>query len=251
MKYSIKLPLLFFCFFCIENLFARAGGGHGGGGGGGHSSGGGSSSYVYYNNHYSTDYSFLGPILIIGVVGVIIYSLTLSYLHFVKGAKSRRVLEKAIKLDSFWNIQKMKEHTFDVFCKMQKAWESRNLGPVKHLISLELYNDLDEKITKLRSENKKNILEEIEVNVITIMSCMDFIDNSKDEYTAQIDGRMIDYIFDTHHKVITENQNKEMAGFTDHYQFIRKNNTWILNKIINDVGIFDAMTLKSSHEKNK
>lgn len=237
----VVLVLLFIpCYF----LYSRAGGGgHSGGGGGGgfHS--------TSHNGSSSNDFEGVGILLSISIVGLILYGIILSYLLFIKTRKSSKVIELASQTDELWNLEQINKHTFDVFCKMQKAWETRNLGPVKSIITKELYDELDKKITVMRSENQKNILEEINVNKITLISSVDYKDNSKDAYTAQIDGEMIDYIIDDRTKVIIENTQKSIGGFTDCYEFVRINNKWILNKIYNDSGIFNLMDAKNHFEK--
>lgn len=220
-----------------------------GGGGGGHSSGGHSFSRTYHKDGSYTDNSAIVYVVIIGLIALIIYSIVLSYLYFIKNKKSNKSLILASNRDSIWNLEEIKKHTFDVFCKTQKAWENRSLGTIKSIISKELYGDLDEKISNLRKEGRKNILEEITVNQITLLSCIDFKDNTKDEFMVQIDGQMIDYTIDDKSLTIIENENKSMSGFTDCYQFIRKENKWILNKIYNDTGIFHVMDAKSHFEE--
>lgn len=237
----MRIFISYLFLFLTEGILARAGGG------GGHSnnSGGHSGRVMVHNDNSGGG----GILIIIALVAFAIYSIVLTYLHFVKQNKSNRIIEKAVQQDEIWNLVEIKKHTFDVFCKMQKSWENRMLGSVKSLITTDLYNELDEKIRILRLENKKNILENIVINQITLISCIDFKDNSKDEYTAQIDGEMIDYTIDDKGKAIIENENKVTAGFTDSYQFVRMNNKWILNKIYNDIGIFNLMDTKSHFEK--
>ncbi len=244
MNYKIHKVIASLFILLSNDAISRAGGG-----GGGHSSGGHSFSRTYHNDGSYTDNSFIVYLVILGLFIFIIYSIILSYLYFIKSKKSKKTLLLASNRDSVWDLETIKSHTFDVFCKTQKAWENRSLGSVKSLISKELYDDLDLKITELRKEGKKNILEEITVNQITLLSCLDFKDNSKDEYMAQIDGQMIDYTIDDKGHAIIENQSKSMAGFTDCYEFIRKENKWILNKIYNDTGIFHVMDAKSHYEK--
>lgn len=236
-----KFFLISFFSFLHAELFSRAGGGgHSGGSSGGHS---------LFNSNHNESNEFIGYIFIIGLSAVGIYAILLTYFHFIKSNKSKKILEKANSYDSLWNLIEMKNHTFNVFCKMQVAWENRMLGNVKPLISKGLYEELDNKIKVLRHENKKNILENIIVNQITFISCIDFKDNSKDSYIAQIDGTMIDYIVNDRNNLILENNSKEATGFTDHYQFIRIENKWILNQINNDPNIFNLIDSRNYFEK--
>lgn len=241
-----RLYIIIASLFILSNndAIARAGGG------GGHSSGGGGSfSRTYHKDGSYTDNSGLFYILLIALIVFFLYSIALSYFFYIKSKKSKQTLLLASSRDSIWNIEEIKSYTFEVFCKTQKAWENRSLGSIKSIISKELYDELDLKISNLRKEGKKNILEEITVNQITLLSCIDFKDNTKDEFMVQIDGQMIDYTIDDKGLAIIENESKLMAGFTDCYQFIRKENKWILNKIYNDTGIFHVMDAKSHFEK--
>ncbi len=241
-KFNIKIYALALLIISYDILYSRAGGG-------GHSSGGSGFHSNPHNSSSLSDISGLGVLLIIGVAALLLYGIVLSYLLFIKPRKSRKVIEIAAQNDDLWNLEAINKHTFDVFCKMQKAWENRNIGPVKSIITKELYNELDNKIAELRSENRKNILEEITVNKITLISSVDYKDNSKDAYTAQIDGQMIDYIIDDRSKNIIENSSKNPGSFTDSYEFVRINDKWMLNKIYNDSGIIHLMDAKNHFEK--
>lgn len=239
----LKIVALALFIISCEILYSRAGGG-------GHSgSGGGGGFHSMSHNGSSSNLGDFGPLLIIVIIALLGYGLVLSFLLFIKPKRSSKVIGLASQTDDLWNLEQINKLTFDVFCKMQKAWETRNLGAVKSIITKELYDELDKKITEMRSENRKNILEEINVNKITLISSVDYKDNAKDAYTAQIDGQMIDYIIDDRSKIIIENAQKSLGGFTDCYEFVRVNNKWILNKIYNDSGIIHLMDAKNYYEK--
>ncbi len=78
--------------------------------------------------------------------------------------------------------------------------------------------------------NKKNILEEIKLNSVDIISAKDYEDNSKDMFKASISGSMIDY--DLNLKTGKKHGNHRFSeSFGELWTFKRSEDSWLLDEI--------------------
>lgn len=220
--------ILSFCFLISQlTLLARAGGGgtSGGGGGGGlhsfHSHGGNGDSSSFF-------------VLFLVIIAILLFVVGGQYMASQKNKKNLQLLKLASEYDVTWNLEYIKKHTFDVFVELQKVWEEKKLKKVKSLITSKCFDDLSKKLNDLNERQLINIMENIEINRIDIISVKDFKENSKDSYIAFIEGRMIDYSIDEITKRELINPNKDVKDFKDSYEFIRVGNKWMLDAIVNN-----------------
>ena len=193
--------------FATQCLYARAGGG------GGHGSGG-----------------------IIGIIlapFMILYALYKGQQVKKKKLESENIIAQAALEDPIWNEGKMEALAKDMFFKMQQAWMERDLSKVKKLISDELYNDYKTQLDVMKSSHEKNMLEGINVTNVSIISSQDYRDDTQDNFTAYIAGKIIDYTINEQTGNVIKNKKQEEESFSDNYH------VWILNSIKNDVSLGD------------
>lgn len=96
--------------------------------------------------------------------------------------------------------EEFSKEAFDIYKDLQLAWCDFNLNKVKNIISDELYDNYSKKLDELKNNNKKNIMNDIELksnkikdiivkdDIISItcdmeVECFDYIINDKDEVT--------------------------------------------------------------------
>ncbi len=223
--YHYVLALATFMLYS-ESLYARAGGGGGSGRGG----------------------LFSLFLKIILLPAFLIYYYIRNKKIKDKKLESTQIIEQAAAEDPFWNEAKMEQLTKDMFNSMQTAWMERDLSSVKHQISADLYHDYSIKLAVMQSNKEKNILEDINIKEVSIISSEDYKDNTKDAFVAFITGNILDYtINETTGKVI-KNKKKDAETFSDTYHFIRQGNKWILNNINNKVSLSDIDDSKNIKE---
>ncbi len=233
-KKNIGLIIFILLVAFTSYAFGRAGGGggHGGGGGGGGSYGRGNGGG-------------LNPLFIIVAVCWAAYTVFLTILLFIKTGLSNSLINKISKKDPMWHLATLHNNSQTVFLKMQEAWQARSMNSVKKEISQELYSRYTLMLNEMIKNNEKNIISDITITEIRIISCQDFNDNSKDTYIAHIEGELLDYTINTRTKSVIKNEDQTTEGFKDAYYFRRSGNKWILDNIINDPGLLTVSVAKN------
>ncbi len=190
--------------------------------------------------------------------------------------KAKKDLQKALSTDSTWNLDELKKATENVFMRYQKAWSNKNLESVKDLMTKSYYQKankiLDDKLNKSRKPSffsnydpyeYKNILKDIRIVEMTLMSVRDFPWRDWDMFAMEVSASIIDYTIDektwefissTLYREKRESQKhyeqraKTEAGpFKEYYIFIRYNWKWLLNNIKQQFSIvWDIIRLKPS-----
>ncbi len=226
-------------------VYSRAGGAHGSSGSSGSGSG--------FSRSHGIGDSSSSPLLffIAGIIAfaVLIYMAILAGLISFKNSSSLRILNSSSAEDKTWNLDYIKKTVFEIYKEMQYSWEVRSLHPVKKIITDSLHSELQIKIDELKQNNEKNILRDIVINEITIISTQDYKDNNKDAFTALIYGSMVDYGIHDKTGEFLYNEDKISESFSDCYEFIRKDDKWILNKLYNDVNLAHVMDAINYKEK--
>lgn len=226
-----------FCILCLlllctpQNVYARAGGGGSGGGGGG-SGGGGSSSHSggsgYPHRRTSLLESLLvqGGFFIMAGAGGILFAV---HLH-KKKRTSARMLKKIDDMDYRWNKEVLDQRVKDVYFAVQQAWSDMDRDTLKELLSEDLYDRWCTKLSFMEISHEKNILKDIELLDLKIVSVNDFKDDTKDFCWYYIKGRMIDYTIDT-----DSNEYKEGSSiaetFVEYWRFTRRNGIFVLDEV--------------------
>lgn len=198
-----------------DYCFARAGGGSGGGGGGG----------------------ILGLIL---APFLLIYSAILTAKLNKKNKAVEELTLKLEKTDHIWNYRTMKARVEEVFFKVQHAWMERNQNLAKAYMTQRIYDKHKMQTDEMIANGTKNILSQMNVKDIKIISVADYKDDSKDTFSAYIKGSMIDYIINVKDGSLAsgkETDKTEPGDFAEIWIFLRSGNTWLLDEIDQNVTI--------------
>jgi len=175
-------------------------------------------------------------------------------------AKAKRDLKKALAWDLSWNLEKLQEATKKVFMKYQEAWTKKDLDYVRYDMTKAYF----EKATNIMNSKLKwkiNILKNIKINKLTLMSVRDGFWQDGDMFAMEINARMIDYTIDEDTKKFVsstlsrgkresresyESRAKESwENFKEYYIFIRHHWKWLLNNIKDNFSIvWDIIKLK-------
>ena len=161
-----------------QDIYARAGGGGaGGGGGGGASFNSANSSSGGGNGSSGVDFKFImehkllfgsGAFLLVFGGGALMFFEINRYSKWVK-YKSDKLKELALK-EPYWNINYIKSVVEDTFYSIQYAWNDDEYERVESLLTTSLYNKHIKVLDKLKRENKKNVLKDIQFNGCRIIS---------------------------------------------------------------------------------
>lgn len=242
------IEILFILLLIVPSqpIYARAGGGGGGGGGGGASFNSANSSSGGGNGSSGVDFTFIKEHkLLFGSVaffllsggGVLMFVEMDRYSKVVK-RKSDKLKELALK-DPCWNINYIKSVVEDTFYSIQYAWNDDEYERVESLLTTSLYNKHLKVLEELKSENKKNVLKDIQFKGCRIISLFEGDEKQWGFIWVEVNFSMIDYIVNTKGKrrIIEGNDNYSRSDF-EYWKFVYIENTWLLSNILqkNEVG---------------
>ena len=196
-----------------------------------------------------------------GVIALLIYAIyEIRRRKMIKKAKAD--LEKALFWDSTWDLKELEKITKEIFKKYQKARQDKDLTQISDLIT-KSYIEKATKIMNKKLKWKKNILKDINIHNLTLMSVRDFPWRDWDMFAMEVDASMIDYTLDEKtwnflNSTLTKwkyestidyekRAKKEWENFKEYYIFIRYNWKWLLNNIKQKFSIlWDIIKLRES-----
>lgn len=235
------LPVLVVLLLLSLDLYSRAGGGgHGGGSGGGGGFGGGygyHSHYYGYHGYGSNEKGSYIPFVIVAILGLSFWVANfflITYLVFFRNKKSKKVLAEAVKKDSFWNEEQMVEFAKEVYFKLQKAWEQRDLNQVSYLVTPRFIQFNSGKLNLMKKAKIINIITDISIEKAKIVAANDSSSNANDKFSVYLKGKMRDFLASEEYKVPLTDEDTGISDFEDVFRFVRSGDKWLLNEIIND-----------------
>lgn len=135
------------------------------------------------------------------------------------------------QLDPFFTVDKFKDQVMDNFFKIQGAWADRDLSSVKHLLTEEMYRQLQEDVARMRAEGQVNKLENIAVREVNITEAWQ--EAGQDYITVRVYANLIDYTIDERTGEVVSGSKTEPVKFEEYWTFTRPvgNNPWVLTAI--------------------
>ncbi|WP_300260322.1 hypothetical protein [Clostridium sp.] len=241
------IEILFILLLIVpsHNIYARAGGG-GGAGGGGVGSFISSNSSNGGNGSSGVDFTFIkehkllfgsGALLVVFGGGALIFLEVNRHSKIVK-QKSDKLKELALK-DPYWNLVYIKSVVEDTFYSIQYAWNDDEYERVYSLLTTSLYNKHIKVLDKLKSENKKNVLKDIQFKECRIITLFEGDEKQCGFIWVEVKFSMIDYIVSTKDKKkILEGSDISNRTDFEYWKFVYIENTWLLANILqkNEVG---------------
>lgn len=110
-----------------------------------------------------------------------------------------------------------------------------------------IYRSHKTQTDKLIAEKRINVLQDIRIIKIMIYRIQDFADNNKDCFWAHIRVSMIDYMISETNPDYLVGYNDKAEEFEESWKFVRINNSWVLDEIDIETGMFDL--LKKSYRE--
>jgi predicted lipid-binding transport protein (Tim44 family) len=134
-------------------------------------------------------------------------------------------------MDPLFGEDKFKDQAMDYFFKIQGAWGDRDLSTVKHLLTGEMFNLLQEDADKMRQDGHINKIENIAVREVNPTEAWQ--EAGQDYITLRIYATLLDYTLDEKTGQITEGSKTEPVKFEEYWTFTRPlgNNPWQLSAI--------------------
>lgn len=215
----------------VDNVITlRAGGGGSGGGGSGGSSGGSSGGGSHGGTRRT---SILTDILQFILMPFMLFSSSIVfYVQLTKRArKSKKLMKQVMKSDNAWKYKNISATVSECYYAVQTAWSNLDMSSAGKYISDELYESFQTKLNWMAYRNQKNVLERIELVNALPVAVYDDNDNTRDFIWFYIKGKMVDYTIDTTTQLKVDG-NTTPTTFIEYWQFVRRGNDWVLNKIL-------------------
>ena len=230
-----------------EDLMARAGGG-------------GSYSGSSYHSSYSSSSGssgggngdvggILGAMGFIWAFGVSIVTGIISFFAGIKlkGAivkkneRARSLLEKIDDNDPLWDRDAILARIEEIYFAVQYAWTRRDQTKARAYMSERIYNKHKAQTDAMKADGLINKLERINLEDVKIIGVFDSENDNKDRLKALIYGGMVDYMWNEKKKMIV-NGTADYKRFMEIWNFVRKRDEWVLDKIEQSV---DAQSVKN------
>jgi predicted lipid-binding transport protein (Tim44 family) len=133
--------------------------------------------------------------------------------------------------DPYFDEAKFQDMGMDVFFKVQGAWANRDMAPVRHLLTEEMYRLLQGDVDNLKAAKKINRLENIAVRSVDITEAWQ--ESGADYITVRMYANLLDYNVDETTGQVVEGSKTEPVKFEEYWTFTRPvgNNPWQLSAI--------------------
>jgi predicted lipid-binding transport protein (Tim44 family) len=144
-------------------------------------------------------------------------------------------LEKGLshiqQLDPLFTEDKFKDQAMDYFFKIQGAWVDRDMSTVKHLLTTDMFDLLQEDAEKMRSDGLINRLENIAVREVN--STEAWQESGQDYLTLRVYATLLDFTLDEKTGEVVSGSKIEPVKFEEYWTFTRPvgNNPWQLSAI--------------------
>jgi predicted lipid-binding transport protein (Tim44 family) len=135
------------------------------------------------------------------------------------------------QFDPTFDAARFQDMGMDVFFKIQGAWANRDMSPVRHLLTDEMFGILQGQVDDLKAARKINRLENIAVRSVDITEAWQ--ESGTDYITVRMYANLLDYNVDEATGQVVEGSKTEPVKFEEYWTFTRPvgNNPWRLSAI--------------------
>ena len=146
------------------------------------------------------------PVLLYIIITILYIITFIIITNIVIKRRINKKINSVKEIDKKFNIDNINKETFEVYKEVQYAWMDFDLNKLKKLICKELYDKYEEQLDKLKNDNQKNIMDNIEFKSNEITNIK--IDNNIEIIECKMNVSCIDYIIDNEDKVIKGKKEK-------------------------------------------
>ncbi|MEW6388566.1 MAG: Tim44 domain-containing protein [Thermodesulfobacteriota bacterium] len=135
------------------------------------------------------------------------------------------------QMDPSFDENAFRDQCLDFFFKIQAAWGNRDLDPMRHLLTEEMYRNLSADAAQLIAERKINKLDNIAVRSVDLTEAWQ--ESGQDFITVRIYANLVDYIVDEKSGEVLSGSKTEPITFEEYWTFTRPVGTqsWQLSAI--------------------
>lgn len=142
-----------------------------------------------------------------------------------------RGLRHIRQMDSAFDPERFTDTASDVFFKVQSAWMARDMGPVRGLLTPEMYETMQKECDRLRVERRVNRLENVAVRTVEVTEAWQ--ESGKDFVTVHFLASLLDYTVEEASNQVLEGSRTAPVKFEEYWTFTRPlgPNAWQLSAI--------------------
>jgi predicted lipid-binding transport protein (Tim44 family) len=135
------------------------------------------------------------------------------------------------QMDPGFDEARFQDLCMDAFFKIQGGWANRDMGPVKNLLTDEMYQLLQEDAAKLKEEGQINRLENIAVRSVDLTEAWQ--ESGRDYITVRVYANLLDYNVDEKSGAVLSGSKSDPVKFEEYWTFTRPvgDNPWQLSAI--------------------
>ena len=139
----------------------------------------------------------------------------------VKVVESTYLKEEKIyeELGTDFNLEEFKNEVFENYKEIQYAWMERDLEPVRHLLSDEMFNMYKTQVATLIAKNQKNIMSDIDFVHCSISDIKK--KHLKVELTVTLIVNCRDYIINVSSNKVVRGNDRAINQYTYELKFVR------------------------------
>lgn len=203
------------------------------------------SPYSYRNIHLTERELFQMNIILLVLLILVLSGITIVFYRYsTKGKTNKKKLKKLYPNDIFWDSEKITDYAKKYYVEFYSHWNNNNLEPIKDSMRKNCFSFFQKTLSRYERNGLKNLITEISITRVAIISIKDYIDDSKDQVSLLIEGSCKDYFYPRETDTKKEN-------FKDIFTFIRVNNELILCDINYDPDYMSTAFEKNYIEKSK
>ncbi len=185
-----------------------------------------------------------GSVVSIGVFGLLMAIYKIRRIRMMNQAK--RKFSEATTKDPSWNIEDFKENGERIFRNYQKAWMEKDLRPLLEDFDIRYLSKAND-ILNTKLKDKINILKDIEIKSIELMSVLDVQGKDGDMFVLEFNFKLVDYTINEKTKDFIDSElvqgrferdiwfesrsKKEKSQAVEYWVFIREGEKWNLFNI--------------------
>jgi predicted lipid-binding transport protein (Tim44 family) len=142
-----------------------------------------------------------------------------------------RGLEHIRQMDHTFDPRRLVDTASDTFFKVQAAWMARDMGPVRDLLTPEMYESMQKDSERLRAEHRIDRMENIAVRSVDVTEAWQ--ETGRDYVTVHFLASMLDYTIDEQTNQVVEGSRSNPVKFEEYWTFVRPvgSNPWQLSAI--------------------
>jgi hypothetical protein len=161
-----------------------------------------------------------------------------------KNKQCRRLLSEISQNDSFWDADQLRTYAEEAFFKLQEAWSKRDQEIARPYMTDRLFSKHKSQTDMMIQNNEKNILSNIDIRDMEIISVEDYEDNDKDSFWMFFCGSMIDYVINDKSSQVLRGSQEKAESFKEAWRFIRHSNVWKVDEIKSKITMHDLAEFK-------